>query len=600
MTIRAPSSASTTRVALLDDDDLCPPALSPYALSILDYNPQDKLATTTATATATATTTTTSTSTSTKRKDYTSSASSQNNTSHTTYSRHSGFLQKLGLGAPRRLTQNQNQNQNQPTTTLLDPNKEPTPTPAATAAANAALNSHDRKHSLHMTPRKYSPLHKRTNILLTASPEQGRRTTSTNNSINNSHTHSIAKNIFEEPRQLDLDHVQSIIDKKKEIAQLKKEIDNYKQQLNERKNNTNNNSSSNNNQSQRLSINNKSYNLLEQIGKGGSSKVFRATPNESPNKFIAIKIVNLNDHESSTIDELKGEIKILHKLRHSNRVVKLLDYSITKQNLYFIMECGDLDLATVLSNRHLLDDYYDLEFIRYHTKEMAKCLDAIHKLEIVHLDLKPANFVFVSGILKLIDFGISNTIQSHTINIYREFQMGTPNYMAPETLIDGGNDPKLPSIWKVGKPADIWSFGCILYQLTYGTTPYASFTGTKKILAITNPRISINYPETAINLRRKDHSSNIKVCLYLQDLTRRCLIRDPTQRINISEILLHPFINPVIVDRTVINEVVRGCVGFGGRHTELKDIALGKSTDPIKDARLDRLVDGVWKRVSNE
>lgn len=640
-----PLSALSAKEGLWDDDDLCPPALSPYALSILDYKPKksNNKEKTTNNSTFKAnhqfnqlnsgklhnsTTSNGITSFSSMSSSSSSAApsqpnsQSQNNTSHTTVSRHSMFMQKLGLGAPRRLTgqtltqststqtnitanRTSNTTKSNTTNTVMSTKKEST-TPSRTShiAIAAALsatqekeNISERKHSLQLTPKKYSPLHKRTNIMVAPSPEQGRRAI-VPQIKSQLKMPNVTKDIFNEPNYLDLNHVQSIIDKKKEIAQLKKEIAQYKQQL--AQNTESKEKDARNDVEKNLQVNERSYQLLEQIGKGGSSKVFRASTKESPNRFLAVKIVNLNDHESTTIDELKGEIKILHKLRHSPRVVKLLDYSITKQHLYFVMECGDLDLATVLTTRHTFDEYYDLEFIRYHAKEMIECLKAIHQLEIVHLDLKPANFVFVSGVLKLIDFGISNTIQSHTVNIYREFQMGTPNYMAPETLIDGGNDPDLPSIWKVSKPADIWSFGCILYQLTYGITPYASYTGTKKILAITNPKVSINYPATAINLRKKNDSSNIKVCLYLQDMTRRCLIRDPTHRVTVAELLKHPFINPVVVDYNVINEVVRGCVGFGGRHTELKEVALGKISDVGKEARLDRLVDGVWKRVSND
>lgn len=618
---------------------LTPPMLSPYALSILDHKPGTSSTTKTTMNSNTNTATTKFTATRQYHPLQSSSqptSQSQNTTAHTSVLKHSMFMQKLGLGAPRRLsgqpessvesnnhvtttklnnitntntrisstkqsnftntntlkTSNTNTNSNSNASSTLMNRKERTF--SNTQPTSVENNTGEKKHILQLTPKKHSPLHKRTNIVLAPSPELGRRGIVPQIKSQLKLPSVSNGDIFSDTNALDLNHVQSIIDKKKEIALLKKEIAQYKQQLIDQR--------GKDEQGKELRINERVYTLHEQIGKGGSSIVYKGKSiNGDSNKFVAVKIVNLNDHESTTIDELKGEIKILHKLRHSSRVVKLLDYSITKQNLYFVMECGDLDLATVLSTRHSLENYYDIEFIRYHCNEMIKCIKAIHQLEIVHLDLKPANFVFVSGILKLIDFGISNTIQSHTVNIYREFQMGTPNYMAPETLIDDGNvDNERQSIWKVGKPADIWSLGCIIYQLTYGVTPYASYTGTKKILAITNPRVNINYPTTAINLRRKDDTSEVRVCMYLQDMIRRCLIRDPRERIDINGLSEHNFINPVIIDRNVLNEVVRGCVGFGGRHVELKDVALGKINDSNKEARLNRLVDGVWKRVSNE
>ena len=67
---------------------------------------------------------------------------------------------------------------------------------------------------------------------------------------------------------------------------------------------------------------------------------------------------------------------------------------------------------------------------------MLRAVHAIHEERVVHSDLKPANFLFVRGILKLIDFGIAKAIQNDTTNIHREHQIGTVNYMSPEAIID--------------------------------------------------------------------------------------------------------------------------------------------------------------------
>lgn len=70
---------------------------------------------------------------------------------------------------------------------------------------------------------------------------------------------------------------------------------------------------------------------------------------------------------------------------------------------------------------------------------MLKAVHSIHEERIIHGDLKPANFLFVRGALKLIDFGIAKAIQNDdTTNIYRESQIGTLNYMSPEAILDSG------------------------------------------------------------------------------------------------------------------------------------------------------------------
>ena len=72
----------------------------------------------------------------------------------------------------------------------------------------------------------------------------------------------------------------------------------------------------------------------------------------------------------------------------------------------------------------------------------TRCFSAVqtvHSRKIVHCDLKPANFLLVRGKLKLIDFGISKTIQNDTTNVVRENQVGTVNYMSPEALRESAN-----------------------------------------------------------------------------------------------------------------------------------------------------------------
>ena len=81
----------------------------------------------------------------------------------------------------------------------------------------------------------------------------------------------------------------------------------------------------------------------------------------------------------------------------------------------------------------------NMNFIRLTWQQMLSAVESIHRERIIHGDLKPANFLFVKGALKLIDFGIAKAIQSEdTANIYRDSQIGTLNYMSPESIMDSG------------------------------------------------------------------------------------------------------------------------------------------------------------------
>lgn len=101
------------------------------------------------------------------------------------------------------------------------------------------------------------------------------------------------------------------------------------------------------------------------------------------------------------------------------------------------MEFGHLDFESAVKRQiNTSSPEFDITFTRHYWKEMLACLAAVHALDIVHADLKPANFILVGGRLKLIDFGISNPIGYDTLNVHRDYQVGTPNYIAPEALLD--------------------------------------------------------------------------------------------------------------------------------------------------------------------
>ncbi|OBT80348.1 TTK protein kinase [Pseudogymnoascus sp. 05NY08] len=302
-----------------------------------------------------------------------------------------------------------------------------------------------------------------------------------------------------------------------------------------------------------IRVNGKSYTRLEILGRGGSSKVWRVMAENG--KIYALKRVSLEDADENAVRGYKGEIDLLKKLEGNDRVVTILDYEMNdeKQMLSVLMEMGELDFNRILSLRYNTENaVFDPSFTRYYWREMLVCIAAVHSHDIVHSDLKPANFVLVKGLLKLIDFGIANAIQTdETVNVHRDTQVGTPNYMSPESLMDSSELPENkepgamrghhsgPRIMKLGKPSDIWSLGCILYQMAYGRQPFAHISNQlSRCRAIIDWNYAIEFPSRGLGGVTLPHS--------LIRLLKRCLERDQHKRPTAEELLSEgdEFLNP--------------------------------------------------------
>ncbi len=284
------------------------------------------------------------------------------------------------------------------------------------------------------------------------------------------------------------------------------------------------------------------YTKLECVGKGGSSKVYKVM---APNKKIfALKRIRLNGRDQEAATGFLDEITLLTRLKGKSNIIQLIDSEVHKKDgiIYMVLECGDIDLAKLL-HRHeaALQERKSLQgsatssmnvdenFVRMYWEQMLHAVDTIHRERIVHSDLKPANFLMVEGQLKLIDFGIAKAIQADTTSIARESQVGTLNYMSPEAITGGSARGAEPPT-KVGRASDIWSLGCILYQMVYGKTPFAHLPFIQKMHAIIDENHAISFPP----ISNPD----------LLDVIQRCLQRHPKSRITMPELLEHPFLHP--------------------------------------------------------
>jgi serine/threonine protein kinase len=207
-------------------------------------------------------------------------------------------------------------------------------------------------------------------------------------------------------------------------------------------------------------------------------------------------------------------------LNHAN-IVRLLHHQNTSKYFIMVLEyCAGGDLSQAIRRRK--GQPVSEGVARYLIKQLADGLRAMRELNWVHRDLKPGNLLLSSSniedaTLKIGDFGFARDLAPESL---AETWVGSPLYMAPEILSreSGGYDAK----------ADLWSVGCILFELVMGKQPYGSRAGNHLEL-MDDIRADTKYvPEAPINLSDP--------CGELVD---RLLQRLPAQRISYDDFFNH-------------------------------------------------------------
>ena len=203
------------------------------------------------------------------------------------------------------------------------------------------------------------------------------------------------------------------------------------------------------------------YLVLARLGEGGMGRVYLAE-HVKMNRQCAIKVMNpslVNDAESSArfAREASSAARILHQ-----NVAAVFDYGEADKIVYLVMEYVDGEpLSAILAREGALDPRRAIDLAR----QIADGLSAAHELGIVHRDLKPDNVIVAHSrngkeTPKVVDFGIAKAVSESPQDALTRsgLVIGTPEYMSPEQLL---GDP-------VDARADIYSLGCILFQMLAG------------------------------------------------------------------------------------------------------------------------------------
>ncbi|XP_027729566.1 serine/threonine-protein kinase 36 isoform X3 [Vombatus ursinus] len=251
------------------------------------------------------------------------------------------------------------------------------------------------------------------------------------------------------------------------------------------------------------------YHVLEMIGEGSFGRVYKGRKKYSA-QVVALKFIPKLGRSEKELRNLQREIEIMRGLRHPN-IVQMLDSFETDKEVVVVTDYAEGELFQILEDDGKLPE----DQVQAIAAQLVSALYYLHSHRILHRDMKPQNILLAKdGGIKLCDFGFARAMSTNTMVLTSI--KGTPLYMSPELVEERPYD----------HTADLWSVGCILYELAVGTPPFYTTSIFQLVsLILKDP---VRWPPT------------ISQCFksFLQGL----LTKDPRQRLAWPELLYHPFI----------------------------------------------------------
>eukprot|EP00052_Salpingoeca_macrocollata_P010528 m.81990 g.81990 ORF g.81990 m.81990 type:complete len:416 (+) comp17604_c0_seq3:187-1434(+) len=258
------------------------------------------------------------------------------------------------------------------------------------------------------------------------------------------------------------------------------------------------------------------YSVLETIGTG-TFGVCRKIRRKSDGKVLVWKELDYGGMNEKEKQMLVAEVNILREMRHPH-IVRYIDRIIDREHttIYIIMEyCQGGDLASLIKKRRRQRQYLEEEFIWKVFQQLASAMQECHQRKgdvILHRDLKPANiFLDSDNNAKLGDFGLARVLKN---TAFAKTVVGTPYYMSPEQINEHAYNEK----------SDIWSLGCLVYELASLAPPFEATTQAALAAKINHARF---------------HPLPAHYSPELTKIVRLMLQRDPSQRPSIDHLVRH-------------------------------------------------------------
>ena len=228
------------------------------------------------------------------------------------------------------------------------------------------------------------------------------------------------------------------------------------------------------------------FRIQSLLGRGAMGVVYRGHDPEI-DRPVAIKLVRADllegEERDSYLERFRNEAKIAGRCIHAN-IVSIYDFALVDGNPYLVMEYVDgvgLHQAVPRGTRMEMSEAVHIAL------QVLDALEYAHRFGIVHRDIKPANILLTrQARLKVTDFGISRFASTELTTT--PLMIGTPSYMSPEQCAGELVDQR----------SDLFSLGCILYELLAGERPFAGISYTDTIFKL------VNQPHTPLSVLRPD------------------------------------------------------------------------------------------------
>jgi serine/threonine-protein kinase len=259
------------------------------------------------------------------------------------------------------------------------------------------------------------------------------------------------------------------------------------------------------------------YEITALLGAGGMGEVYRAR-DPTLQRDVAIKVLlPAVADDADRVARFRREAQVLAALNHPN-IAHIHGFEASSGVCALVMELVDGETLADCVARGPIPVEEALPI----AAQIAEALEAAHEQGIVHRDLKPANIkVRGDGTVKILDFGLAKALEPATASIadatisptlslnmtQAGIVLGTAAYMAPE---QARGKP-------VGPRADIWAFGCVLFEMLAGVRPFRGDDLTDTIVAVVS--------------KEPDWAALPAAARPVRPLIARCLKKDPRQRL---------------------------------------------------------------------